>query len=208
MTAHFVTSLAQVVVSLTMQGIVLTDTVVIQVTQDSPLPSPLATLSIHPAAGDSAKRAVDTQGYTLPVYTTMANGQPVPLGSPLLVAFTSSDPTMGTIDRATGALTFFRVGHMTLTASTWAYGVAKRDSVMFVVGYGLRWTVTIALTMNMCMLTFGVSGNQIVLGEGADITFCYSGVVSATHPIDVVFDHPAAVDTASAVVQGDRCCSA
>ena len=118
LTAHFTTALSQVVVTLTAQGIAATDTVVVQVTQDT-MPSRLAILSIHPAAGDSAKRTVDTQGYILPVYDTMANGQPVPSGSPLLVALTSSDPTVATIDRTTGALTLFRVGHMTLSASTW-----------------------------------------------------------------------------------------
>ena len=203
MTAHFVTSKTSVIASLELQGYTLADTVLVQVTQ-APLSSPLATFSIHPIAGDSAKRSLDTQGYVFPIYATTADGQSLSIsnGSPLLVAFRASDLGVASVD-SFGTLVPQRVGHMTVVATTWAYGVAKTDSVLFVVGYGLSAKVSLVLTIVMgglALLLLHNTASKLILGVGAVVSFCSS---DTAHPVNVVFDHPAAVDSGSCVGSGD-----
>ena len=148
-TAHSVTAGAQVIARLTIGGVTRTDTAIVQVTA-TPLPAPLASLSIHPQTGGLVEargnlNVFDTPA-VFPFSATMATGDPatdtlctVMAGcqSPLLVHYASSDPTIGTIDRY-GQLTLLRAGRLIITISTFAYGVHKVDSLPFSIGYYLR----------------------------------------------------------------------
>ena len=85
--------------------------------------------------------------------------------------------------------------------------MSKRDSVLFVVGYGLNFIVFFGLTMIGGALTWGTPSmiRHAVLGVGASVTFCSSSLGNANgsaHPIDVIFDHPELVDTSSVIFEG------
>jgi|HubBroStandDraft_6_1064221.scaffolds.fasta_scaffold143330_2 hypothetical protein len=214
--AHFTstTGLTSVVASLQLQGVTLTDTAFIQVTQ-TPLSPALATFSIQPAQGDSAKRSVDfasatsgtgfglfPSGFPWPVTAidgakdTVCNGQ----GCPVLVNYQSSNPSVASIDRATGMVTTFDTGHVVFTATTLAYGVVLHDSVSFTVGYPLGMFLLIEgeRVGNVQTVVFerfpnGFIDNYFVLGVGGVIDF----IDATPKPVDVVFDQQAGVDTAS-----------
>jgi hypothetical protein len=218
-TAHFVTSLGGttvVVASLQAQNVTLTDVVRIQVTDTVPQHL-LATFSIQPAPNDSAKRSLDFSsrgpggipGFSWPVRATDAAGTTVcdTTACSLLVSYTSSNPTVATIDTA-GAVTTMDTGRTVFTATTLAYGVALRDSVVFRVGYRLNVTVWIVLAAVLGVLTVVFHAPKVlILGVGATITFCSpnntggatSPITSLGIPVDVVFDHPEAIDSASTV---------
>ena len=204
-TAHYVTTKTQVIAALTVQGVTLRDTAFIQVTP-TPTASPLDTFSMQPSAHDSAKRAVDFNAGTFawPVHATDATGTTVcdTAACPLLVYYASSNPLVAAIDRTTGAVTAYDTGHVVFTATTWAYGVAERDSVDFTVGYKLSYTIFMTLAAVLGVLTLGFAApKKLILGVGAVVTFC----TQTNKPVDVVFDQPpAVVDTASCtVVPGD-----
>jgi hypothetical protein len=201
-TAHYVTTPGQpapVVASLSVQRVTLTDTALIQVTQ-APPPSPLSTFSIQPAQDDSAKRSVDFNqdgAFAWPVNATDATGATVcdTTGCPLQVFYSSSNPLVATIDRSTGQVSAIDTGHVVFTATTLAYGQALRDSVVFTIGYKLNYEIdlTLAVILGVLTLGFGVAPKKLILGIGAVVTFCNK----SSQPVDVIFDHPAIVDTAS-----------
>jgi hypothetical protein len=201
--ARFTTAQAQVYASLTQQNVTHTDTVLVQVTQTPP-PSPIRTFSMQPAPGDSAKRAYDFNGggYTSainwPVTATTVAGDTVCNANacPLLVHYTSSNPEIATIDPTAGFVQFVDAGHVVFSATTWAYGMALRDSVAFTVGYRLTYLIGLTLTNLLGVPTLSFSApQQLILGVGAIVTFWNQ----SPQPVDVVFDHPAAVDSASFV---------
>lgn len=142
-TARFASASATIVAQLTVGGITLKDTAVVQVTETPP-PAPLATLSIQPRPGGLA-RAYENINHPeafVPFYATMATGDPVTdtictadgCLYPLLVHYASSNPTVAKID-PTGIVTLNNVGRVTLSVSTLAYGVKKVDSLPFSIGY-------------------------------------------------------------------------
>ena len=146
-TAHYPVSQTYVVASLTVNGATHTDTAWIQVTQDPVLVSPLATLSIQPHPGDldstrvalGYQRKLNRLRGKIPVYATDSLGNDLcdpRAGCPFLVAFGSSDPLVATLD-PTGRLSTVDVGHVTFTVSALVYGVGKRDTLPFTVGYPL-----------------------------------------------------------------------
>jgi hypothetical protein len=148
-TARFVTAGARVVAHLTVGGITLTDTAVVQVTE-TPLPAPLDTLSIQLRPGGLARASTNVDavfGPTIPVFATTTAGDVIcEAGScpifPVLVHFASSDSTVASIDQ-TGYVTPKRVGRVTLFVSTFAYGVTKTDSLSFSVGYPARLDILV-----------------------------------------------------------------
>lgn len=207
-TAHYPTqgSPTAVTATLTAQGVTLRATALIQVTDAIPQHA-LATFSLQPAPGDSAKRAEDfgSQGGAgqfpwLVTATDVADSTVCDsTHCPLLVFYSSSNPLVATIDSLTGQVTALHPGHVTFRASTWAYGVVRRDSVAFTVGYRLNDTVEMTLAVILGVLTLGFAApKHLVLGVGAVVTFCNG----STKPVDVVFDHPAAVDSASCELSG------
>ena len=196
--ARFTTTQATVYASLTLQNITLTDTVLVQVTQTPP-PSPIRTFSMQPAPGDSAKRAnngLDDDHFEWPVTATTVAGGTVCNANActLLVHYTSSNPAIATIDPTTGGVTLINTGQLFFSATTWAYGVALRDSVAFTVGYSTIYTNHLTVAENLGVTTVNFSAPKtLILGVGAVVTFWNQ----SPKPVDVVFDHPAAVDSAS-----------
>jgi hypothetical protein len=208
-TARFLTQgnpTTNVIVSLQLQGVTLTDTVLIQVT---PLPaSPLATFSMQPAPNDSAKRAVDfnflysgnTDGagtFPWPVTATDGTNSTVCNGNscPVLVYYSSSNPSVATIDRSTGMVSEKDTGHVFFKARTLAYGKVMQDSVAFTIGYSLTPIVLGSTLMVMGVLTLLTTAfpKKLILGVGAVVTFCNVGPYQS----GFVFNGPAAPDTAS-----------
>lgn len=151
-TAHYRTSRSTVVARVTAGGITLQDSAVIQVTPTS-LASPLATLTLQAENADGDLEApavgrVDDDGYgfnTILVFgATLLDGETLcnmsSCTSPVLVSFTSSAPNIATVDQD-GVVHPKMVGRITLYVSTYAYGVAKTDSLPFSVGYSNRVNV-------------------------------------------------------------------
>jgi hypothetical protein len=203
--AHSPTSQAEVIASLTVQGVTQADTVYVQVTPGLP-PAPLTTFSIQPAAGDSAKTALLYFRSTVPVYATDAAGAVLCNADAcsLLVHFTSSDPTIATIDPILGTITPIRVGHVTFTATTLAYGVAKRDTLPYVIGYpfgNLSLFINVQASTPVGGLTpvLSLAPASFTVGVGAIVYFRSE----LAQPIDVVFDDSTAVDSAEGNPQGN-----
>jgi hypothetical protein len=203
-TARFVTQgVTQVIASLQAQKATLADTVTLQVTDTVPR-YPLATFSIQPAPGDSAKRSLDfTNGFNWSPRAVNTAGDTVcdSTACSLLTYYTSSNSDVAMISKS-GRITPVGVGQTVLTATTLAYGVARRDSVVFTVGYRVYYDLFIYLTTTLGVLTLGYKAPKVLLlGIGATINFVAPGCVPTYqyqgHPVDVTFDNPAAVDTAS-----------
>ena len=154
-TAHSVTGGAKVIARLTIRGVTRTDTAIVQVTA-TPLPAPLATLSIQPPAGGVAVAHANLATNvltTIPFVATIATGDPATdtictamngCTSPLLVHYASSDSTIATIDPY-GTVTPIHTGRVLVTISTLAYGVRKVDSLPVSIGYQLQATTEIMI---------------------------------------------------------------
>jgi hypothetical protein len=204
-TAHYTTNKALVVASVTINGMTQVDTALIRVTPSNTLAAPLATLSIQPKSDglDSAKIAQDavtrmningTRG-AIPVYATVATGDPVTdtvcniRNCPLLMGFTSSDANVAAIDPVSGRVTAGAPGHVTFAVSSLVYGVGRRDSLPFTVGYRLG----IGIPANFAVSDGGSSSHPILiplsgtylLGIGGSLGVFNQGSQS----IEVVFDY-------------------
>lgn len=228
-TAHFSTlgQSAAITVALTSQGVTHQDTVLVQVTDTVPQ-QPLQRISLQPVAPDSAKRALNfntnfgfVQGgtgiFSWPAQV-MVNGITVcsaTLGGtcPLLIYYHSSDPSIAEIDRATGQLLPHTVGHVTLTATTYAYGIMKQDSVVFRIGYLLNQCYALPGTLSLHNICEQPPA-AIVMGIGTVVTFAnsaYAGsdalgnIIVNKQADGVTFTDTSGVDSATAYFQG--CCS-
>jgi hypothetical protein len=126
-----------------------------------------------------------------------------PTACSLLTHYTSSNSNVATIDDD-GYITPIGVGQSVLTATTLAYGVAKHDSVVFTIGYRLYYDMYIYLTSVLGVLTLGYKAPKVLfLGVGATINFCAPGSNPTDqyrgYPVDVIFDKPALIDTATTI---------
>lgn len=210
-TAHFVTARTNVVVTATVQGVTLTDTVLIRVTP-TPLSAPLATFSIQPRPDgiDSAKFAVYGTQYTDPlgnsppsprlsVYATIATGDAATdtvcnvMACPLLVSFSSSDSTIATVDQS-GYISPLYPGHVTFYVTTLAYGVSKQDSLPFVIGYPIdnsdcKILVHSRAAVGSLTSVLYFAPNTITCGVGAQMIL----INLNSEPIDLVFDDSTAI---------------
>lgn len=180
-----------VVASLTQGNLTHADTVFINITD--PPTAPLATFSIHPQPGDSAKRALSMGGVISPIATD-ADGNPL---ADLSVDFESLDPTTAMIDRVSGQLSPVRPGRVTFVATLTAYGVTKADTLPYTIGYNLIFDMQTAPQITSSGQTvWGFVPNTITAGTGAEVLF----INLAGPPIDVTFDDPTNVaDPASGV---------
>jgi hypothetical protein len=193
-TAKFVTlaqQTAKVVASLTdpTQHVTLVDTCFIQVTATVPN-APLATFVIQPTAGSDTVMPVNQGAYGMRVTATDSIGDPLPA----FPYFTSSDPSIARIDRLTGSISGVRTGQVVLYATTWAYGVAKRDSIPLRVGVRSQATIQV-----LAVAPTG-STHPILMFWPQIVTVTAGAVViwknsSMTDSIDVVFDDPTNVDS-------------
>jgi hypothetical protein len=211
--AHDVTTQTFIVATLQdpQQRITHQDTVFIQVTDTIPN-SPLDTFSVQPAPGDSAKRSVDfvivyfpgfpggPGGFFWPAHATDAAGHTLcdVNSCALQVYYTSSNPEVATIDRMTGQVTAYMPGKVVLTATTWAYGVSTRDSLTFTIGHRLLYLNIIGLVQKARGVTAQFTAPQTIsLSVGGVMLFKCAADNSCSSPVDVVFDHQTAIDSAS-----------
>lgn len=172
------------------QQVTITDTCYVLVTATAPT-APLDSFSIQPAPGDSAKRPVFTAFYLSKRIVDRTGGSM----DNVLSYFTSSDPTTSTVmDRLTGFASASRVGSVTFYAETWAYGVAKKDSLVFTISVPTQQEITVLSQTptgsTSPILTFWPS--VATVGVGAVVTWVNR---SFTDSIDVEFDNPTHVDS-------------
>jgi hypothetical protein len=193
LTASYVTlnQHAIVVASMTdtVQHVTLIDTCYVHVTATTPA-LPLATFTIQPGAGGDTLMPLD-KTYTMTTTASDDNGQPVASFS----YFWSSNPNIASINSLTGAMRAAQMGAITVYASTWAYGVVKRDS--------LRLTVGVPVSAKIQVLPVAPTGSTrptltfwpqiITVAAGAVVTWMNP---SLTDSIDVVFDDTTNVDSA------------
>jgi hypothetical protein len=185
------------------------DTAFIRVTDTVPH-IPLDTFSLRPTPNDSAKRSVDDdngfgapRNFAWPVHAADRVGHILcdTTTCPLLVDYRSANPLIANIDRATGQVTAVEIGHTFLTASTWAYGVVMRDSILFIIGHKISYNISIGLSDQSgdTTATFGAPP-KVTLGVGAVVTFLCApfSTPACAQPVDVAFDHQTGIDTASA----------
>jgi len=187
-----------VVATLQYQNVTLTDTVWVQVTATAPA-APLATLTLRPADGKSATCNANFTGIPfldncgpLVVDATDAAGDSLANAAmqTILVAYASSDPLTASVDQF-GQITELDTGHVTLSASTWAYGVAMRDSVRYTISWP-RWQV-----VQMQSVTPVASDTSVLIPAQPDIVLNAGGSLGFYNqfgrPLDIVFDDPSSV---------------
>lgn len=170
----------------------LADTATVNV-NDVPLPPPvLASLSIHPASGDSADVnaglskvvtpfVVDTKGDTL---------------LNVVVYFRSSDSTIAPIDQY-GNVFGVHPGHVTLYANATAYGVTRSDSITFTVKQPVISYVTVLSrtpTNSTKAQSYFSPGTTVVAQGGIVVWMNQSG-----QPVDVVFADTAGIEPLSGI---------
>lgn len=175
------------------QNLTIVDTCYVKVTDDAPA-SPLTTLSIQPTATDSAKRAFTNSSTKLYTVKTTAKNATGTNFTGILVRYASSDPSIAAIDPLKGTVTASRMGVVTLTATTSAYGVEKQDS--------LRFAITLPITQKIQVLSALPTGSttptlvfwpaSVTVGVGAQVEWLNKSV---TDSIDVIFDDPTNVDS-------------
>ena len=137
---------------------------------------------------------------------TTSAGDPVDVANTLSTYFTSADPTIAAVDRSTGFVAGRQVGHVKLYATTFSYGVEKRDSLEFVVNNPT------GISVSAVQVTPVGSQTPIFTFFPATVTIRVGGIVNwfnesgadgtPVRPLDVVFDDPANVDSACVTFKG------
>ena len=200
-----------VVASLTVQGVTLTDTAIVQVTDTAPR-YPLATFSIqaNPTDADALPRdtlPVDWNGNKqtgstlLPVYITTTHGDSVCTvlntygpSCPIVVAWRSSNPTVALFYQ--GGLIPRTLGQTTIYATTDAYGVVMQDSLVLTIGYPagqIPLTVQEIIPLGSPTPVYRFVPSTLRIGVGATVHMI---AFSATDSMDLVFEDPTAVSGA------------
>jgi hypothetical protein len=171
-----------VLATLEVDNILHADTLVLNVTDESSPPT-LASFTIHPDVGDSAKTAVSATATVLPRAYTV-DGTPIP---DVAVYFASSDPTTAKINRTTGFVEGQRAGSVTFYATAVAYGVSKTDTLPYLIGYPVFIQMQVLPHLNENNQTIGVfSPNRMTVGAGAIVFFQSADAP----PTDITFDDP------------------
>lgn len=180
------------------RGVTHIDTAFIVVTVS---PAPLGSFSLQPAAGDSAKRSLDYATYfplAWPVVATDAAHDTVcnPIQCSINVRYRSSNPSVAVIDDHTGTIVARDTGHTILTASTYAYGKAWRDSVDFRVGMSLHYPIYITdvgyISNDPSLPVTVTAPSKIFLGVGAILDFRQ---IQNFRPFRITFSDSANVDS-------------
>jgi hypothetical protein len=163
------------------------DTVIVSVTQDS-APSPIASLSIHIAAPDSAKIAMQTvESKFLPATSHDANGDSI---ADLIVDFRSSNREIATVDRRTGELRGILPGTVKITATATVYGVTRADTIAFTVGYPIKWGTFVVPVVTGGTIVDEFQPSEIRVGVGAIVSWSFDAGVTGT---DVTFEDPSTI---------------
>ena len=179
-----------VVATLSNRNLTHKDTAYVNVNDVATAPV-LASFSIQPVLGDSAKTAALDQFGLFGLKQILpqendAGGTPID-GIP--VFFSTADPTVARVEPTTGVVTGLRPGTVKIRANTTAYGVTMSDSVVF--------TITPPLIGAVVALPFTPAGatspslrwepGTIEVSAGASVLFI---LLTPHKDIDVVFDDP------------------
>lgn len=187
-----------VVAQLTIGNVTHSDTAVVQITDDVP-PSRLATFSIQPFSGDSAKFAIgafgqqQTRSLDLTMIDSAGSSKTYP------VFYRSADAGIITmVDARQGTIgTVFGLGSTWLYATTTVYGVTLTDSVRFTVGRPVNAEIDLVKRPNGTYFanpevdTLGVGAGVIDLTTGAFSTVTFANATKTT--VDIIFDDSLAV---------------
>jgi plastocyanin len=173
-----------VIARLTIGGLTLADTAIVNV-NDVATPPVLTTLSIQPATSDSAKVAV---GFSANIGATVQDQDSNSLTN-VAVHYWSSDPTIATVSQ-TGTVSGKQRGKVTLYAEATAYGVTKTDSLPYVIGAPFIATEVVSARTPRGSLTpeSYFSPDTLTVGVGAYVLW----INTSGQPVDVVFDDPSA----------------
>ncbi|HEU6449805.1 MAG TPA: hypothetical protein VFT57_00195 [Gemmatimonadaceae bacterium] len=181
-----------VVAALTVGDLSHVDTAYVNIT-DIATPPTLATLSIHPDPGDSAKLAMNTTKFFVP----KARAADSTLIDGLAIDYQSLDPTVAVVDRAWGLMWTVRPGHVKVVAAATAYGVTRADTVQYTVGYPINLWVTVQQRTTTDGRTINVFvPDHVEIGPGGGVVI----VNSTGKATDVTFDDP------TNVIQTDLYC--
>ncbi|HEV7703860.1 MAG TPA: hypothetical protein VGO46_06180 [Gemmatimonadaceae bacterium] len=174
-----------VIATLQVDNVTHTDTSYVDI-RDEGVPSPIANISIHPQAPDSAKIAA---AYSFPkqlvVRAQDVQGDSV---AGLHVEFRSSDPTIAFVDPLNGFVTGERAGNVLIIATATIYGASHVDTLPFAVGLPITYIVNVApskVPNSTPSTTFTPS--EIHVGRGAVVSFAW---VVDIRPVDITFDDP------------------
>jgi plastocyanin len=104
----------------------------------------------------------------------------------LRVNFSSSDPTIASVDRVTGLVIGQRTGRVFIVATATAFGATRSDTLPFTVGLPIYYDVLVALASlpnSSPPTTFAPS--EIHVGVGATVQWQWA---EDMRPVDVTFD--------------------
>lgn len=180
----------QVIATLTDGNLTHKDTAYVNVNDVTPPPA-LASFSIQPLEGDSAKTsALDAFGLfgVKQIFPQEADAGGAPIDG-LPVFFSTADPTTATVDPVSGNVTGIRPGTVKIRATTTAYGVTMSDSLIYTITPPLIGLVA-ANPANPAGSTTQVlqwAPGTIEISAGGTVLFVTE---STTQDIDVVFDDP------------------
>jgi hypothetical protein len=189
----------RVVATLRYQNVTLTDTAAIQVVATPPTSS-LAAFVLHPGAGFSPTCNLESSGIqflrncgTLVVDATTEAGGILSSAdsSSILVAYKTSNPLTATVD-AFGSIREGDTGHVTFVASTWAYGVGRRDSLRYTISwprYGSN-QVQEVVTVDSATVQPVWSMPAISIAVGGTVAW----INQFSRIVDITFDDPAGVE--------------
>jgi hypothetical protein len=194
-TANYITRNANrptfVVARLQYQNVTLSDTVNIQVTPTAPT-ARLSTFVLQPGAGTSTNCMLDQLQIfgncgPLVVNATDENGDTLSSAARhvILISYKSSNPLLAQITQ-TGNITESDTGHVTFTASTWAYGVVMRDSLPYIINWPNYQGVQVELITPVNSLTPVLIFAQpyVIVHVGGTVTWGNQNAL----PTDIVFD--------------------
>lgn len=225
LTAHYVTPVTQIIASLRVNGVTLTDTAFIKVTSTVPQYA-LANFSMQPASGDSAKRNIDfgadvsngtandpvggdKTGISWPVTATNSNGTTIcsPIsGCSLLVAYSTSNPYVAYVQKYNSGNSIALYPRLIGSFSFFAPGHVYLLAATWAYGVVRRDSVdfTVGLPLNFVnTITSATVGGQpgVAFGTPPHMALGVGAVVQFWNqtptPVDVMFTPTAGIDTVS-----------
>jgi hypothetical protein len=202
-TAKTRTSNSYVVVALrdSVQNVTRSDTAFITVTNETAPPT-LASLSLHPAAGDSAKLAINdgTLVTTKSLVITATGTGGGDLSSQVHVRYRSSDTSVATVTPNQPVVKGFQIGKTVITAATTWYGVTKLSTLTMQIGNPVFFafnTHPARSTENPDQFVLHYAPTDFTIGVGGIIAFLPP--FSMEHQgmkMDVIFDDSTAAQPA------------
>jgi hypothetical protein len=202
LTAVELTPGTTIIATLTARGITHADTAIVAVTDD-PAGLTVASLSLQPLPGDSAKYALG--GTLLEPFRFLTptvldqNGDPM-FGLP--VHFTALDVTTATIDPFGGVITAARPGPARFTATLTAYGQQVTDTVQYTIGLPGYARIRYYGPYDVPPHQEGsFDPDSVRVGLGAVVEWWNFGLPEGKF-MDMLFDNPAPLDS---VPEGMAC---